>query len=119
MALELKGLKDKALAARRNIDRLHRAYDGFNEAAPAHAKDVEGIAGDIEAMTDDLTAAARILGNSANGSEAGATETAAEKPKPPPATEPPPAETNSQAPAASPPAVGQDATFQEGADHAV
>jgi hypothetical protein len=44
MALELKGLKGKAIAARSNIERLNAAYDVFNEKAPAHASDVEGMA---------------------------------------------------------------------------
>ena len=65
MALELKGLKNKALDARVNIDRLNRAYDAFNERAPAHASDVEGMANQVEEMNEDLGFAVRTLGNSA------------------------------------------------------
>lgn len=112
MPIELKSLKDKALAARRHIDRLHRAYDGFNEAAPAHARDVEGIAGDVEAMTEDLTAAARILGNSEAGS--GEPERPVEKPEPSDNGEQPKAPVLVSATAAAKHAASQDfaATFR-------
>jgi hypothetical protein len=43
MPIEIKGLKAKALKARANLDLLGSAYDRFNEAAPAHAADVQGL----------------------------------------------------------------------------
>lgn len=64
MALEIKGLKAKALKAAAHLDRLNLAYDKFNEAAPLHAADVESLAPQIEALADDLTFAAQTLGNS-------------------------------------------------------
>lgn len=67
--MELKGLRGKALSAAANIDRLNRAYDKFNEAAPAHAADVEGLTPQITALGDDLTFAAQTLGNSLAGGE--------------------------------------------------
>jgi hypothetical protein len=74
MALELKGLKGQAIKAAANIERLNRAYGAFNEAAPAHAADVEGLTPQIAALQDDLTFAAQVLGNSVAGSNAGAAE---------------------------------------------
>lgn len=71
MALELKGLKGKVLAATKNIDRLNQAYDKFNEAAPAHAADVEGLTPQIEALSSDLAFAAQVLGNSVASSTDG------------------------------------------------
>lgn len=68
MALELKGLRGKALKAAGHLDRLNAAYDAFNEAAPAHAADVEGLTPQITALQDDLAFATQILGNSVNGS---------------------------------------------------
>jgi len=105
MALELKGIRKKALEAAANIERLNAAYDKFNEAAPAHAADVEGLAPQIEALSEDLTFAAQTLGNSVNGSGG------SEKPKEPPKTEgaakePDPPKTN-PAPVSGPPGVGQ------------
>lgn len=98
MALELKGLKGKALAARSNIERLNAAYDVFNEKAPAHAEDVLGLANQVEQMNDDLGFAVTTLGNSTAQSE--------EKGEQKPIVSPPPV------PKASP-EVGQiDATFQ-------
>lgn len=72
MALELKGLKGKAIKAAGNLDRLHAAYDAFNVAAPAHATDVEGLTPQITALGDDLAFATQVLGNSVNGSSNGA-----------------------------------------------
>ncbi len=69
MALELKGIRGKAIKAAANLDRINLAYDKFNEAAPAHAADVEGLTPQIEQLGEDLTFAATMLGNSANGSE--------------------------------------------------
>jgi len=37
MAIEIKGIKADALAARANLDKIRAAYRKFNEAAPAHA----------------------------------------------------------------------------------
>ena len=64
MAIEIKGLKVKALKARANIDALNAAYDKFNEAAPRHAADVDGLASQVAGMQDDLEFAANVLGNS-------------------------------------------------------
>lgn len=64
MALEIKGLKGKALLARSNIDALNRAYDKFNATAPKHAADVDGLASQVAGMQDDLEFAANVLGNS-------------------------------------------------------
>jgi hypothetical protein len=69
MPIEIKGLKAKAMLARSNIDRITKAYDKFNEAAPAHAADVEGLAEQISEHHDDLTFAANVLGNSTEQSE--------------------------------------------------
>ena len=68
MALELRGLKAKALTAAANIDRLNKAYDAFNTAAPVHAADVEGLAPQVEGLSDDLKFASQVLGNSVAGS---------------------------------------------------
>lgn len=72
MPLEIKGLRGKALKAAANLDRLNQAYDAFNEAAPAHAADVEGLTPQIAALQDDLTFATQTLGNSVAGSNNGA-----------------------------------------------
>jgi hypothetical protein len=69
MAIEIKGLKAKALAARANLDKLSQAYDKFNEMAPAHAADVEGLASQITSMQTDLEFASTLMGNSAGESE--------------------------------------------------
>lgn len=64
MPIEIKGLKAKSMLARGNIDRINSAYDKFNEAAPAHAADVEGLASQIGQHHEDLEFAASMLGNS-------------------------------------------------------
>jgi hypothetical protein len=64
MAIEIKGLKADALTARANLDKLRAAYAKFNEAAPAHAADVEGLATTIGGMQSDLEFAATVMGNS-------------------------------------------------------
>lgn len=64
MALEIKGLKGKALKARANLDALNAAYDKFNEAAPAHMADVESLTSQVAGMQDDLEFATNVLGNS-------------------------------------------------------
>ena len=64
MAIEIKGLRDQALEARSNLDRIKAAYTKFNEAAPAHALDVEGLAEQVGTMQSDLEFAATVLGNS-------------------------------------------------------
>jgi hypothetical protein len=69
MPIEIKGLKAKAMVARGHIDRINKAYDKFNEAAPAHAADVEGLAEQISQHHDDLSFAANVLGNSTEPSE--------------------------------------------------
>ena len=69
MAIEIKGLKADALTARANLDKLRAAYAKFNEAAPAHAADVEGLATTIGGMQSDLEFAATVMGNSAADSE--------------------------------------------------
>lgn len=68
MAIEIKGLKADALTARANLDKLRAAYAKFNEAAPAHAADVEGLAASIGGMQSDLEFAATVMGNSDGGS---------------------------------------------------
>ena len=88
MALEIKGLKGKALKAGGVFDRLNRAYDKLIETGEAHATDVEGLPSQIEGMQEDLTFMVQTLGNSVNGSGEGA-----EKPK-------------------AVPEVADDATFQ-------
>ena len=82
MALELKGLKGKAVKAAANIDRLNAAYDKFNTDAATHAADVEGLAPQIEALAEDLSFSAQTLGNSVNGSGE------SEKPKEQPSIQP-------------------------------
>lgn len=69
MAIEIKGLKADALTARANLDKLRAAYAKFNEAAPAHAADVEGLATQIGGMQSDLEFAATVMGNSAGESD--------------------------------------------------
>ena len=82
MALELKGLKAKAMAARANIGKLDAAYAEFNAKAGSHVSDVEGLTEQIGEMTDDLSFITRELGNSVAGSNAGATEKPKETPPP-------------------------------------
>lgn len=88
MPLEIRGLKGKALKAAANLDRINQAYDAFNEAAPAHAADVEGLTPQIAALQDDLTFATQVLGNSVAGSGAGAKDE--QQTKPPPVSIDPP-----------------------------
>lgn len=64
MPIEIKGLKNKALKARANLDALSAAYDKFNEAAPAHAADVAGLTEQVGSMQSDLEFAANVMGNS-------------------------------------------------------
>ena len=64
MALEIKGLKLQAMTARGHLDRLSKAYAKFNEAAPAHAADVEGMAEQIGELSSDLEFATNLMGNS-------------------------------------------------------
>ena len=88
MALELKGLKGKALKAAANLDRLNAAYDKFNENAAAHATDVEGMAPQIEALQEDLTFATAVLGNSVNGSQDSQPKPVAQQTVPPAVQQP-------------------------------
>jgi hypothetical protein len=69
LALELKGLKAKAIKARSSIDALNTAYDKFNEAAPAHAADVASLTEQLSGMQDDLQFAVTTLGNSVGEQE--------------------------------------------------
>lgn len=72
MALEIKGLRGKALQAGSMFDRLNRAYDKLLETGHAHADDVESLAPQIGGMQDDISFAVQTLGNSvgaSNGSE--------------------------------------------------
>ena len=69
MAIELKGLRAKALAARGHLDKINAAYDKFNEAAPAHASEISKMASDLGEMQSDLEFATNLLGNSAEDSE--------------------------------------------------
>lgn len=105
MPIELKGLKGKALKAAAALDRINSAYDSFNEKAPAHAADVEGLMPQIEALHDDLTFAAQVLGNSANGS--GESEKPKDEPKPPPAVKPPELPKSESSASPAPPMGGQ------------
>jgi hypothetical protein len=79
MAIEIKGLRSDALLARANIDRVRAAYARFNQAAPAHADDVDKLASDIGGMQSDLEFAATVMGNSDGESEKLA-QTSSEKP---------------------------------------
>jgi hypothetical protein len=69
MAIDVSGLKAKALKARANWDRLHAAYDKFNELAPEHATEVEGMTSGLGEMQSDLEFATNLMGNSSGGSE--------------------------------------------------
>jgi hypothetical protein len=69
MAIELKGLRAKALAARGHLDKINAAYDKFNEAAPAHASEIAKMASDLGEMQSDLEFATNLMGNSAGDSE--------------------------------------------------
>jgi hypothetical protein len=79
MALELKGLKGKAVKAGGVFDRLNRAYDKLIETGDAHASDVEGLVPQIDAMQDDITFATTTLGNSV-GEASGEAQDAAKAP---------------------------------------
>ena len=114
MALEIKGLKGKAMKAGAMFDRLNIAYDKLIETGTAHAADVESLPAQIEGMQDDLSFMVQTLGNSVNAesqlrSGSGESQDAS---KPPPATKQPEAETDAQTASASPPEVGQGSTFQ-------
>ena len=80
MALEIKGLKGKALKAGAMFDRLNVAYDKLIETGTAHATDVESLPGQIEGMQDDLQFMVQTLGNSVNGSGQGASGKPVETP---------------------------------------
>jgi hypothetical protein len=84
MALELKGLKAKAMVARANIGDLDKAYDDLNAATASHASDVRGLKEQVGYMADDLSFATAALGNSVAASNA-STE-AVQPPQPPPVT---------------------------------
>jgi hypothetical protein len=71
MALELKGLKAKAMTARAHIGKLDEAYDAFNAKAGSHISDVQGLADQLGYMADDLSFATAALGNSVAASNAG------------------------------------------------
>jgi hypothetical protein len=104
MALELKGLKAKAMAARAHIGKLDEAYDAFNAKAGSHISDVQGLADQLGYMADDLSFATAALGNSVAASN-GSGE-AQEPPKPPTITPSPPfSGTLQQPPAAPPPTI--------------
>jgi len=66
MALEIKGLKGKAVKAGAMFDRLNVAYDKLIETGTAHAADVETLPAQIEGMQDDLSFMVQTLGNSVN-----------------------------------------------------
>jgi hypothetical protein len=68
MAIEIKGLKAKAIKAGTVFERLNRAYDKLIETGDAHAGDVESLAPQLAAMQDDISFAVATLGNSVNGS---------------------------------------------------
>ncbi len=90
MAIEIKGLKLQAMTARGHLDRLSQAYARFNEAAPAHAADVEGMAEQVGEMASDLEFATNLLGNSAavSGHRESEPGNGAEKPQKPPVVPP-------------------------------
>lgn len=81
MAIEIKGLKLQAMTARGHLDRMTKAYAKFNEAAPAHAADVEGMAEQVTEMQSDLEFATNLLGNLPAVSGNGAAEKPKEVPK--------------------------------------
>ena len=64
VAIEIKGIRAEALAARGHMDRIMAAYRKFNDAAPSHASDVEGLSEQIGSLQSDLEFAANVLGNS-------------------------------------------------------
>ena len=64
MAIDVSGLKAKALKARANWDRINAAYDKFNELAPDHATEVEGLSSGLAEMQTDLEFATNLMGNS-------------------------------------------------------
>ena len=64
VAIEIKGIRAEALAARGHLDRIMAAYRKFNDAAPSHASDVEGLWEQIGSLQSDLEFAANVLGNS-------------------------------------------------------
>ena len=64
VAVEIKGIRAEALAARGHLDRIMAAYRKFNDAAPSHASDVEGLSEQIGSLQSDLEFAANVLGNS-------------------------------------------------------
>jgi hypothetical protein len=118
MALELKGLKAKAMTARANIGKLDAAYEAFNAKAGNHVSDVEGLTEQLGEMTEDLSFVTTTLGNSVAASNAGRGTQEAELPKPTatlPANDLTAAPQIATAPAAAdiPPAVGEQpaATF--------
>ena len=68
VAIEIKGIRAEALAARGHLDRIMAAYRKLNDAAPSHASDVEGLSDQIGSLQSDLEFAANVLGNSAGAS---------------------------------------------------
>ena len=64
MAIDMSGLKAKAMAARANWERLNAAYEGFNTTAPLHAADVEALSAGLAEMQSDLDFATATMGNS-------------------------------------------------------
>lgn len=99
MALEIKGLKAKAVKTGAMFDRLNVAYDKLLDTGTAHAADVESLPAQIDGMQDDLQFMVQALGNSTGGS--GTSGEVADKPKPPPVAEPPKTETIAPPPAAA------------------
>lgn len=57
-------LKDKALRARSNMDKLHNAYDAFNAKAESHASELDAMNEQVSDMAKDLDFAVTTLGNS-------------------------------------------------------
>lgn len=56
-------ITSKATEARGHMDAISRAYDKLNENARGHRSDVEGLAGQVHDMQNDLEAAANVMGN--------------------------------------------------------
>ena len=113
MALEIKGLKAKAVKTGAMFDRLNVAYDKLLDTGTAHAADVESLPAQIDGMQDDLQFMVQALGNSTGGSSNSGE--GVDKPKPAPAAEQPKTEAVAPPPAvtAAPEVVTETAaTFQ-------
>lgn len=84
MAVDVSGLKAKALKARANWDRINAAYDKFNELAPDHATEVEGLSSGLAEMQTDLEFATNLMGNSPPPGQSAPVSAPVPTPLPPP-----------------------------------